>query len=1245
MNFNYPKAVLLSATILMFHFQGFSNIDKAWNAFKNNRFEEAKSLFNAATGEDKADAKIGLALIYSMENKELESFGQFQEFTTIAKNPYPYAFGLWSTETVAKYNKIEKERVSFLESILKDPKADGTIKAMANETLAKHYLSANNKEKSLPYNEAMGVIKKWMILGEFENISASGFNKNFGALEHPEPSYVFKNKNNADVKWFPLINIRNDQWIDYEYLMDANNSIVYAQTFIESPVDQDVELRLGTSGSYKIWLNDNLVSEMEEERNNDLDTYNSRAKLKKGNNRILIQLGESLIGNLNFMLRITDKNGDPIKDLIASQEVKKYIKDLSTSPNEQVPIFAEKYFQDKIKANKNDLLSHLMLINAYLRNQKTFDARKVIKEVETSCPKSLYLLSLKNNAFNQDRNSSGSSSIIQSMKEIDSNSLYALQLLFSDEYEKENYDAAEALRQKLEDKYDGQNEDNFNRKINLALKKKENEKLEKLVMEAQKKFPDNFRFMTLKYEIEKELRKNKSAAMNTLKNYAKSNDNDDVTITMISMHLEDGNVDQATKLFKKLIEAKPYTIGYKSKLANLYTELKQYDQALTILDQCIEETPNLSGLYSMKANILKEKGDKKSALENYKKAITYYPLDYASREQINLLNNDKPIFDNFVAPKFDELAKIKLDPKDYPDDHSYVLTQNVQTVVYKGGIREEKHFVMIRAFNSTGVDYWKEYSIDVDGNEGHTLEEAYIIKKNGTRVDAESNDNLVVFKSLEPEDNICLIYKVFNYSTGKLADHFWDNMVFSKYLPSKSIKYSLMIDKNTKFNWKMMNSSIQPEIKEVGENKIYIWEKNEFKAIKDEALMPTTIDIGEVLHISTIPDWDFVSKWYSDLASTKTKPDYEVKEIVHELFDSKTLSPEQKVKEIYNYIVKNIRYSSISFRQSGLIPQRPADVLNTKIGDCKDVSSLFVAMCKEIGVEANLCLIATRNNGKDQMVFPSIDFNHCIANVTLNGKSTYLELTSDLYPYATFNKQLINATALDIKPTTSNVFFLNPTDRKKTVRVRNSTFTFNANNLMIERSNIKTGTDGASMREVYKDKGQDQQNKTLKESLSDEYPSVKLDKFIFQQGLDYNADTVKYIFSYSVPKASLFQEVAGMQIMKMAWSDEIESMGWLNEETRSYPIEFFNLFNADEVKETITFSLPEGKTLAQTPKDVVLKTEFADYSMTFVLKGKELIAIRSLTTKKDVVSADKFGEVKKFFEAVVKADNTQLAFK
>src|ERR1044072_5778066 len=112
--------------------------------------------------------------------------------------------------------------------------------------------------------------------------------------------------------------------------------------------------------------------------------------------------------------------------------------------------------------------------------------------------------------------------------------------------------------------------------------------------------------------------------------------------------------------------------------------------------------------------------------------------------------------------------------------------------------------------------------------------------------------------------------------------------------------------------------------------------------------------------------------------------------------------------------MNNFNYSSVSFRQSGHIPQKPAKTITTKLGDCKDFSALYVTLAKMAGLKANLVLCLTSDNGTKAMLLPNKDFNHCIVKVMIDGKEQFLELTDKYLPYKALPTTLVEATVLEI---------------------------------------------------------------------------------------------------------------------------------------------------------------------------------------------------------------------------------------
>ena len=185
-----------------------NNYDAGWeNLLKNDR-TAAKEKFTSATANlsTKADAYLSLALIDWIDGNDDNGFSNFRSFYEASSSPYAALYAVSSLPIIRKYGDyLSPEKVAFYEQILNDTKLNGTLRATTCAALADHYRFVKNDKKANEYISKLGTIDKWQVLGSFENISGSGFIKNWGAVEKARKSDAFKNKNNADVYWFVQI--------------------------------------------------------------------------------------------------------------------------------------------------------------------------------------------------------------------------------------------------------------------------------------------------------------------------------------------------------------------------------------------------------------------------------------------------------------------------------------------------------------------------------------------------------------------------------------------------------------------------------------------------------------------------------------------------------------------------------------------------------------------------------------------------------------------------------------------------------------------------------------------------------------------------------------------------------------------------------------------------------------------------------------------------------------------------------
>jgi hypothetical protein len=576
-----------------------------------------------------------------------------------------------------------------------------------------------------------------------------------------------------------------------------------------------------------------------------------------------------------------------------------------------------------------------------------------------------------------------------------------------------------------------------------------------------------------------------------------------------------------------------------------------------------------------------------------------------------------------------------------------MVQKEVQRVVYSGGASEEKHYLLVKMLNQKGIEDWKEYWVPAYSGQGYTIEKAEVLKGNGDKVKADIDNRNIIFTKLEVGDAIAISYRIKNYGSGKLAHQFDDDFYFKYWMPYQHVKYSLLIAPDVPFKYQFTKQPIVPQKSKVEDFDMYVWEQKDDSGLVYEDKMPELEDASNVLYISSFPDWKYISNWYYDLASTKATDDPEVKEAVKKILDGKGNIPAlEKAKLFQNYIAENISYSSVPFRQSNFIPQKASKVLNTRLGDCKDVSTLFVAMCKEAGIKADWVLVNTRDNGYERPLLPSIDFNHCIAHLVDNGKDYFIELTSPYLPFNAFPEGLHTASALVIHSekdsAVSKLIHIDPSTGKRDEVVRTSEATIVDNALLIKNTNFKTGNQAAAMRSSYRDEGTKEQFKNMQQAITASYANAELKDLSFKN-LKGVSDTVFYDRTYSIPES--VTEVAGMKLLTIPWGDKSDSKSVSTVSDRQFPMDLWYYSMGETEKEVFTLTLPTGMQLSAAPARINISCAIAEYSIDYKLTGGKLMATRSMRYKKAFVDVSEVKNYNDFLKKVVSADAKPIALK
>jgi tetratricopeptide (TPR) repeat protein len=160
----------------------------------------------------------------------------------------------------------------------------------------------------------------------------------------------------------------------------------------------------------------------------------------------------------------------------------------------------------------------------------------------------------------------------------------------------------------------------------------------------------------------------------------------------------------------------------------------------------------------------------------------------------------------------------------------------------------------------------------------------------------------------------------------------------------------------------------------------YVFEHGPLEALKETPpFLPPETPFRPHIVFSTGLDWHEVASDYSHIVDRQIagwRADGYLPK-----FGAKT-DREGKILAILGKVNTEIRYTGIEFGEASIVPRSPAEVLERKYGDCKDKSTLVVALLRAAGIEAHVALLFSSTGSDIEPDLPGMDvFNHAIVYV------------------------------------------------------------------------------------------------------------------------------------------------------------------------------------------------------------------------------------------------------------------------
>jgi len=235
-----------------------------------------------------------------------------------------------------------------------------------------------------------------------------------------------------------------------------------------------------------------------------------------------------------------------------------------------------------------------------------------------------------------------------------------------------------------------------------------------------------------------------------------------------------------------------------------------------------------------------------------------------------------------------------------------------------------------------------------------------------------------------------------------LPNWYMNNMASSV----EQFRYIVKVPLELDIRHRTVNMELAPVIRDSGKLKVYTWETKNVGVkkvlaggYKGNKYLPS-VEVSPVQfeydgYKGDFKNWSDFGRWcyslYENKGAFSEQRAAEIKTMVNGLHDDKS-----KIKVLYDYLKKNMRYVSIQFGIGGFKPFTTKFVDEKKYGDCKALTNYMRSMLAVAGINSYPALInAGYTDAPVSPEFPQNVFNHVILCVPGDKDSTWLECTSN----------------------------------------------------------------------------------------------------------------------------------------------------------------------------------------------------------------------------------------------------------
>jgi tetratricopeptide (TPR) repeat protein len=717
----------------------------------------------------------------------------------------------------------------------------------------------------------------------------------------------------------------------------------------------------------------------------------------------------------------------------------------------------------------------------------------------------------------------------------------------------------------------------------------------------------------------------------------------------IFCHEKTGAMDAAERLCTGAIALYPNSIGLKLRLAEIVEAGKGPGATLPYLSAAHEQAPGNRDVLRALGTAYHKLGN--SALAGYwlSLASDHDPDNYQLKQYLKAISGGESEIERHAVKT--EIAELAAPAANYRGEPAVVLLDETVISVNADGSFERwvRKLVMVNA-QSEVRNFNNQYIVLSPEDESveslscgliHNMVRAEISERYRKSLsDPESrlyyNREAIIIPipSLVPGDIVDLRYVIKNRSGAEYKQYFGEKITAGDSYRTMQSR-TVLIHPSGKPVY-CRTRGIEPKALAVEKTRlktVYRISMNNIAPYKKERAMPHTSQILPAVCFTSHRTWNEFHAWYKSLLKNRIRIDADMKEALRKIIADGD-APLERTRKIYGYITESIRYVGFEFGVGGIQPRSTDITFHTKMGDCKDVSLLLVALLREAGVDARLALLRTRDKGAADLSLPFAgEFNHaaCYVNIDtgffIDATSTHSGIRELPADDRDVDALVIDESGWRIINTGSGFYLAD------VVEVANTVSITKAGDADIRRSLLKQGGSAPYARQSLKDPSR--LVRDLNEYWNAAYPGSSVrDLTIASHRTD---EPVRYSYAVSVPSFSRIQDDEIIFDAFITKSDFYQA--YAVPKSRVFPIV---LSGAWVTKTSAAYAVPEGYRIDRIPASE--RYDHGSFSADFTYTAdRGLITVKSvIEMKKRTIEASEYQRFREFARFIDKKERESI---